>query len=163
MLDFNHILSTPGLDVQYFTGQGGIIGPIASVTLVVGGVLTVTSSAASGGYQVGQAITVSGTLSAGTINGTADFTTPVTFYIINVTSATSITISATPGGAAVTTTAGTATPGGVFTLNPQWQTWRKPRGVKNIYILGHGGGSSGAVGTNAAANNAGGSVGGSVG
>lgn len=151
------------MDVQYFTGQGGIIGPIASVTLVVGGVLTVTSSAASGGYLVGQSITVSGTLTAGTINGTADFTTPVTFYIIRVDSATSIWISATPGGAAVTTTAGTATPGGVFTLNSQWQTWRKPRGVKNVYMIGLGGGSSGAVGANTAASNAGGSGGGSGG
>jgi len=161
MLDFNNILSTPGMDVQYFTGQGGIIGSIASVTLATGGVLTVSTSAASGGYLVGQAITVSGTLSAGTINGTANYTTPVTFYIINVTSATSITISATPGGAAVTSTAGTATPGGVFTsLNSGYQTWRKPRGVKNIYILGVGGGSSGAVGANTAASNAGGSGGG---
>jgi hypothetical protein len=70
MLDFNNILSTPGMDVQYFTGQS-----------------------------------------------TATLT--------------------------------------------QWQTWRKPRGVKNIYILGVGGGSSGAVGANAAASNTGGSGGGS--
>ena len=163
MLDFNNILSTPGVDIQYFNGQGGIIGNIASVVLVAGGVLTVSTSAASGGYLVGQAITVSGTLSAGTINGTANYTTPVTFYIINVTSATSITISATPGGAAVTTTAGTATPGGVFTLSSQWQTWRKPRGVKNVYMIGVGGGSSGAVGANTAASNAGGAAGGSGG
>ena len=164
MLDFNHILSTPGVDVQYFTGQGGIIGPIASVVIAgTAGVLTVTSSAASGGYQVGKAITVSGTLTAGTINGTADYTTPVTFYIIQVDSATSITISTTPGGAAVATTAGTATPGGVFTLSSQWQTWRKPRGVKNVYMIGVGGGSSGAVGNNTGATNAGGAGGGSGG
>jgi hypothetical protein len=164
MLDFNHILSTPGIDVQYFTGQGGIIGPIASVAIAgTAGVLTVTSSAASGGYQIGQAITVSGTLTTGTINGTADYTTPVTFYIIQVASATSITISTTPGGAAVATTAGTATPGGVFTLSSQWQTWRKPRGVKNVYMIGVGGGSSGAVGANTAATNAGGAGGGSGG
>ena len=164
MLDFNHILSTPGVDVQYFTGQGGIIGPIASVVIAgTAGVLTVTSSAASGGYQVGKAITVSGTLTAGTINGTADYTTPVTFYIIQVDSATSITISTTPGGAAVATTAGTATPGGVFTLSSQWQTWRKPRGVKNVYMIGVGGGSSGAVGNNTGTTNAGGAGGGSGG
>jgi hypothetical protein len=72
MLDFNHILSTPGIDVQYFIGQS-----------------------------------------------TATLT--------------------------------------------QWQTWRKPRGVKNIYILGVGGGSSGAVGANTAATNAGGAGGGSGG
>jgi len=162
MLDFNNILSTPGMDVQYFTGQGGIIGNIASVVIAgTTGVLTVTSSANSGGYLVGQTITVSGTLSAGTINGTANYTTPVTFYIIAVASATSITISATPGGAAVATTAGTATPGGVFTLRPQWQTWLKPRGVKNVYMIGVGGGSSGAVGANTAATNAGGAGGGS--
>lgn len=161
MLDFNNILSTPGVDIQYFTGQGGIIGTLATVTLAVGGVLTVPTSINSGGYLVGQAITVSGTLSAGTINGTANYTTPVTFYIINVTSVTSITISATPGGAAVTTTAGTATPGGVFTLSSQWQTWRKPRGVKNVYMIGVGGGSSGTVGANAAATNTGGLGGGS--
>ena len=150
------------MDVQYFTGQGGIIGPIASVTTTVtAGLLTVTSSSASGGYQVDQAITVSGTLSAGTINGTADYTTPVTFYIILVVSATSIQISTTPGGTAVPTTAGLATPGGVFTLSSQWQTWRKPRGVKNVYILGVGGGAAGAVGINTAASNAGGSGGGS--
>jgi hypothetical protein len=100
-------------------------------------------------------------LSAGTINGTADFTTPVTFYIIRVNSATSIWISATPGGAAVTTTAGTATPGGVFTLSSQWQTWRKPRGVKNVYMIGVGGGASGAVGSYNAATTAGGAGGGS--
>jgi hypothetical protein len=72
MLDFNHILSTPGLDVQYFTGQS-----------------------------------------------TATLT--------------------------------------------QWQTWRKPRGVKNVYMIGVGGGSSGAVGDNAAATNVGGNGGGSGG
>ena len=72
MLDFNHILSTPGIDVQYFTGQS-----------------------------------------------TATLT--------------------------------------------QWQTWRKPRGVKNVYMIGVGGGSSGAVGANTAATNAGGAGGGSGG
>jgi hypothetical protein len=44
---------------------------------------------------------------------------------------------------------------------PQWQTWKKPRGVKNIYMIGVGGGSSGAVGDNTAAANAGGAGGGS--
>ena len=249
MLDFNNILSTPGIDVQYFTGQGGYFGPvitsavlnlnITAVTIAdTAGTLTVTAN----DYRVGQPITVSGTLSAGTINGTADFTTPVTFYIITVNSSTSIVISSTLGGAAVTSTTGTATTGGVFSLNgtitinsgvnPQvgqaitvsgtltagtisgtanyttpvtfyivsvssatvitisatfggvpvlstagtatpgsvftslnlgYQTWRKPRGVKNVYMIGVGGGSSGAVGTNAAASNAGGSGGGSGG
>ena len=165
MLDFNHILSTPGMDVQYFTGQGGIIGSIASVVIAnINGLLTLSSSAASGGYLVGQSITVSGTLSAGSINGVSSFATPTTFYIINVVSATQVIISATPGGAAVGSATGTATPGGTFTLSsPQWQTWRKPRGVKNIYMIGVGGGSSGAVGPNSASTNAGGGGGGSGG
>ena len=45
----------------------------------------------------------------------------------------------------------------------QWQTWRKPRGVKNIYMIGVGGGSSGAVGANDATAVAGGGGGGSGG
>jgi len=249
MLDFNNILSTPGMDVQYFTGQGGYFGPvitsavlnlnITAVTIAdTAGTLTVTAN----DYRVGQPITVSGTLSAGTINGTANYTTPVTFYIITVISSTSIVISSTLGGAAVTSTTGTATTGGVFSLNgtitvnagvnPQvgqaivvsgtlsagtisgtanyttpvtfyivsvssatvitisatfggvpvlstagtattggvftslnsgYQTWRKPRGVKNVYILTVGGGSSGAVGPNNAAATTGGSGGGSGG
>jgi hypothetical protein len=107
---------------------------------------------------------VSGTLSAGTISGTANYTTPVTFYIVSVSSATVITISATFGGVPVLSTAGTATTGGVFTsLNSGYQTWRKPRGVKNVYILTVGGGSSGAVGPNNAAATTGGSGGGSGG
>jgi len=249
MLDFNHVLATPGLDVQYFTGQGGYFGPvitsavlnlnITAVTIAdTAGTLTVTANdyrvgqpitvsgtlsagtingtanyttpvtfyiitvnsstsivisstlggaavtsttgtATTGGVfslngtitvnvgvnpQVGQAIVVSGTLSAGTISGTANYTTPVTFYIVSVSSATVITISATFGGVPVLSTAGTATPGGVFTsLNSGYQTWRKPRGVKNVYILTVGGGSSGAVGANAAATNAGGAGGGSAG
>jgi hypothetical protein len=51
----------------------------------------------------------------------------------------------------------------VFTLSSQWQTWRKPRGVKNVYMIGVGGGSSGTVGANTAATNAGGQGGGSGG
>jgi len=94
-------------------GTTGTTGTITSVVIVAtAGVLTVTS----GTYFVGQQIRVSGTLSAGTINGTANYTTPVTFYIISVASATSITISTTPSGTAVATTAGTATTGGTFTL-----------------------------------------------
>ena len=74
-------------------GTTGTTGTITSVVIVAtAGVLTVTS----GTYFVGQQILVSGTLSAGTINGTANYTTPVTFYIISVASATSITISTTP-------------------------------------------------------------------
>jgi hypothetical protein len=84
-------------------------GGIASVTLATAGVLTVTS----GTYAVGQQIEVTGTFSAGSISG---YTTGTRYYIIAVNSATSITISATPSGSAVTSTAGTATPGATFTI-----------------------------------------------
>jgi hypothetical protein len=90
-------------------GPTGSTGAIASVTPATAGVLTVTS----GTYFVGQEIQVTGTFSAGSISG---YTTGTKYYIIAVGSATSITISATPSGSAVTSTAGTATPGATFTI-----------------------------------------------
>jgi hypothetical protein len=93
--------------------NSGTTGVIASVTIAnTAGVLTVTA----GSYFIGQQIQISGTLTAGTINGTNNYTTPSIFYIITVASSTSITISLTPSGAAVASTAGTATPGGTFNV-----------------------------------------------
>lgn len=43
----------------------------------------------------------------------------------------------------------------------QWQTWRKPRGCKMIYMLAVGGGSSGGCGLNSGASSGGGAGGGS--
>jgi hypothetical protein len=43
----------------------------------------------------------------------------------------------------------------------QWQTWRKPRGVKWVYLIGVGGGASGGCGINTGAGSGGGSGGGS--
>jgi len=43
----------------------------------------------------------------------------------------------------------------------QWQTWRKPRGCKLLYILAVGGGASGGCGTNTATTSGGGGGGGS--
>ena len=96
-------------------GTSGTTGAIASVTLATAGVLTVTS----GTYFVGQEIQVTGTFSAGSISG---YTTGTKYYIITVGSATSITISATPSGSAVTSTAGTATPGATFTITSSAST-----------------------------------------
>ena len=45
----------------------------------------------------------------------------------------------------------------------QWQTWRKPRGCKMIYMFGVGGGGSGGCGTNTATTSGGGGGGGSGG
>jgi hypothetical protein len=157
MIDFNNILATPGVDIQYFTGQGNspLIGSIGTVTLATGGVVTVPSA----NYKIGDAIYITGTFTAGSITG---YTSGTTYYVIAVASMTSITISDTLGGAAVTSTAGTITPGAtVWNAVTQWQTWRKPRGVKNVFMIGVGGGSSGAVGANTAASNAGGAGGGS--
>jgi hypothetical protein len=62
---------------------------------------------------VGQAIVLSGTYGGtGSISG---YTNPTTYYIIATNGATTFTLSATPGGGAITTTAGTPT-GITYTL-----------------------------------------------
>lgn len=156
MLDFNHVLATPGLDVQYFQGPGWTTGSTITVSaLATGGVLTVSA----GNYQVGQAIRITGTFSTGSITG---YASGVYYYIITVTSTTSITISASPNGTAVTSVASSGAPGitGTFMV-PQWQTWRKPRGIKWVYMLGVGGGASGGCGVNTGTTSGGGAGGGS--
>jgi hypothetical protein len=97
---------------------------LSSVVLDNSGNLTVPALAASvGSYSVGQPLTVSGSLSAGTINGTANYGTPTTFFIGQVVNSTTIKLSTTFANATaatpvtVSTTAGTATTGGTFTLN----------------------------------------------
>ena len=108
--NLNAVLNTAyGQTAIATVGTTGTTGAIASVTLATAGVLTVTS----GTYFIGQEIQVTGTFSAGSISG---YTTGTKYYIIAVGSATSITISATPSGSAVTSTAGTATPGATFTI-----------------------------------------------
>ena len=142
MLDFSHVLNNPNADVQSFFAPSipTIATNLASVTLATGGVLTVPS----GSYYVGQVIQITGTFSAGSITG---YVSGNYYYVITVTSATSITISATPGGTAVTSTAGTATPGATFNIvNTDWYMWTKPRGAKWIYMMTVGAGASGAGG-----------------
>lgn len=108
--NLNAVLNTAyGQTAIATVGTTGSTGDITSVTLATAGVLTVTS----GTYFIGQEIQVTGTFSAGSISG---YTTGTKYYIIAVNSATSITISATPSGSAVTSTAGTATPGATFTI-----------------------------------------------
>jgi hypothetical protein len=90
---------------------------IASVTIAdTAGTLTVTSAT----YVVGQQVTITGALSAGSISG---YTTGTTYYIGKVNSLTSIQITSTYAKAVavtpvldVVTTTGTATPGATFTL-----------------------------------------------
>jgi len=56
-------------------------------------------------FDLGQTVTISGTnTGTGTITG---YTNPTTYYIIATNGTTNATLSATPGGSAITTTAGT--------------------------------------------------------
>jgi len=69
------------------------------------------SCTSTSGLFVGQSVTVSGT-NTGSATG---ITSGVTYYIIATNYSTTFTLSATPGGAAITTTAGSTT-GLVFTI-----------------------------------------------
>jgi hypothetical protein len=87
-------LSAPNLDSVAVTGTAGQM-----------------SCTFTAGLFVGQTVRVSGALS-GSATG---ITTNTTYYIISTNYSTTFTLSATSGGAAITTTAGTTT-GLVFTL-----------------------------------------------
>ena len=79
--------------------------------VAVTGIAGQCSCTSTTGLYVGQTVTVSGT-STGTATG---ITSGVRYYIIATNYATTFTLSASSGGAAITTTAGTTT-GLVFTL-----------------------------------------------
>ena len=77
--------------------------PLSTVAITdTGG--TFTCAFFTNGLVVGQAITITGTLSAGTILGTANYTNSAIFYIITTDGSTTFTLSATLGGAAIATT-----------------------------------------------------------
>jgi len=83
----------------------GTVG-ITNVSIGASGVFTTTTSQ-SGTLVAGQQVQISGTLTGtGTITG---YTNPTTYYIIGTPTNTSFTLSATFGGSAITTTAGTST------------------------------------------------------
>jgi hypothetical protein len=84
--------------------------PVLNNTAVTGTAGQLSCNSITGLY-VGQTVAVSGTLT-GTATG---LTSGVTYYIIATNYATTFTLSATSGGSAITTTAGT-TDGLVFTL-----------------------------------------------
>ena len=118
--DATSILVGMGINGTGFTNQkvaAVVANTIASVAIAdTAGTLTVTS----GTYIVGQSVTVTGSLSAGSISG---YTTGAVYYIGKVNSLTSIQITSTYAKATaavpvfdVVTTAGTATPGATFTL-----------------------------------------------
>jgi hypothetical protein len=103
--------ATTGLYVNqpvYVTGtQTGV----ALSGVAVTGTAGQCSCTATNGLYVGQAVVVSGTLS-GSATG---ISTGLTYYIIATDGTTTFTLSATSGGTAITTTAGTTT-GLVFTV-----------------------------------------------
>jgi hypothetical protein len=92
---------------------------VSSVTLANGALAAVSVTGTAGqcsctstsGLFIGQSVTVSGT-NTGTATG---ITSGVTYYIIATNYATTFTLSATSGGGAIVTTAGTTT-GLVFTI-----------------------------------------------
>lgn len=97
-----------GITTVEVTSAGANYGALTTV-VITGTAGQFTCAAAS--LAVGQSITISGTLGGtGTITG---YTNPKTYYIISITgsgsSVTGFTLSASLGGAAITTTAGTPT------------------------------------------------------
>lgn len=81
---------------------------LASTSVNASGVLTFT--ALNTAPKVGQTVTINGTMSTGTINGSATQTNAV-YYVVGTPTTTTATLSLTPNGAAVTSTAST----GAFT------------------------------------------------
>jgi len=81
-----------------------------SIPTILSGVTVSTAgqfSCTAATFAVGNTVTISGTLGGtGTITG---YTSPKTYYVIATNGTTSFTLSATLGGAAITTTAGTPT------------------------------------------------------
>ena len=97
---------TPGTTVSSTSLASPILNAVAVIS--TGGELTCTSTS---GLFNGQTVTVSGTLT-GSATG---LTSGVTYFVIDSDYTTAFTLSATPSGSAITTTAGT-TDGLVFTL-----------------------------------------------
>jgi hypothetical protein len=95
-----------GTTVSSVTAANGILGSVA-----VTGTAGQCSCTSTSGLFIGQTVSVTGT-STGTATG---ITSGVTYYIIATNYSTTFTLSATSGGAAIVTTAGTTT-GLVFTI-----------------------------------------------
>jgi hypothetical protein len=117
-------LSTPDLQIgagQSISGTGipsgaTVVSTTLAVTILnavaVTGIAGQCSCTSTTGLYIGQTVAVSGT-NTGTATG---ITSGVTYFIIATNYATTFTLSASSGGAAITTTAGSTT-GLVFTLS----------------------------------------------
>ena len=103
-------ISGTGIPANTTVVSANLAVPVLNAVAVTG-VAGQCSCTSTTGLFVGQTVTVSGT-STGTATG---ITSGVTYYIIATNYATTFTLSASSGGSAITTTAGTTT-GLVFTL-----------------------------------------------
>ena len=91
------------------------------------GQFSCTASAVS--LAVGQSLTLSGTY--GGTGSIAGYTDPTTYYIVATNGSTTFTLSTTPGGAGVTTTAGTPT-GLTYTLSTTINTSGTQSGLQYV-------------------------------
>ena len=103
-------ISGTGIPANTTVVSSNLVVPVLNAVAVTG-IAGQCSCTSTTGLFVGQTVTVSGT-STGTATG---ITSGVTYYIIATNYATTFTLSASSGGSAITTTAGTTT-GLVFTL-----------------------------------------------
>ena len=131
VVDLNRpLLASAGNYIGYSTGSGGTVTQSA---ITLGGVVisgtggTFTCSAAAKTLVVGDTLTISGTYGgSGSISGYAN---PTTYYVIATNGSTTFTLSASLGGGAITTTAGTPS-GLTYTVNSKTYgvTLNKPSG-----------------------------------
>jgi len=118
-----YVINPSGSTIQIATTYGGSAvslqnSPTLS-TVAITGTAGQFSCASYTTLVVGQAITINGTLSAGTINSSSTITA-TTYYIIATNGSTTFTLSTTKGGLAiVTTTSGGTITGTTFGVNAQ--------------------------------------------
>jgi len=117
-----YVINPTGSTIQISNTLGGSAVALTSSpalsTVAITGTAGQFSCASYSTLYVGQAITINGTLSAGTINGSATVTAQ-TFYIIATNGTTTFTLSATLGGVAIATTSGGTITGTTFGVNAQ--------------------------------------------
>jgi hypothetical protein len=140
-------------------GSSGTATGFSNGTLLTGVSITGTAgqfscAASSATLSIGQRLTISGAFGgSGTITG---YSNPKTYYIIATNGSTTFTLSATYGGSAVTTTAGTPT-GVTYAVNSSGASSFSFAGY-GPYTLNKGsgtsGGSTGGGSSNTAANGA---------
>jgi hypothetical protein len=131
VFDLNRpLLASAGNYIGYSTGSGGTV---TQAAITLGGVAisgtggTFTCSASSKTLVVGDTLTISGTYGGtGSISG---YSNPTTYYVIATNGSTTFTLSASLGGGAITTTAGTPS-GLTYTVNSKTYgvTLNKPSG-----------------------------------